>query len=187
MKKPRIQDDAFDEFNELIGHDYKLAQQMYDIRRNFESSNIWLYLGGDSIDKSFAKIGITMGDLTSRSYSSARPTFYLFCAFKFKYNLTKNEVKEIEQDILSRIDRLYFDENGSKRLFHYESGEISECFQNIDFIQFYKDLHFEIINHHRNSFVICDYAHQAEYVYCIFNKHLDNSDNRYYEMILQPY
>lgn len=190
MKKPQIRDE-YDWYDEHTGRDYKLEQQIHNIRQNFESTTKWLYLGADIKDLNFAKIGITEGDLASRSYSSARPTYYLFCAFKFDYRASREEIKRVENDLLSRIDRLHRDKRGnSKRLIHFESGQLSECFHPVDFLEFYKDVHSIIYTHHHNNFVIsglysefdvCD----GEFVDCILNPRLDNRDNKYLNMILQ--
>ncbi len=181
----------FEGFERSYESDYKLQYLENEVIRNYKSTKKWLYLGADCCNKNFAKIGITEGDLSSRSYSSARPSYYLFCAFKFCHNISEPEMKSVENDILLRIDALHRDRfNNSKRLFHYESGRLSECFEPVDFFQFYKDLHSEIINHHRNSFVIVGYEDEsggceAEFVDCIFNPRVDNSDNKYIKMILQ--
>ena len=190
MKKPLISDE-FDWYDEYFGRDYKLEQQMHHIRQNFESTDKWLYLGADSLDSSFAKIGITMGDLRSRSYSSARPSYFLFCAFKFDIFITPQKMKKVEDEILSKFDQIFVDdEERSKRMVHFESGKISECYSNINFFDFYKVLHAEIYNEHRNSFVISGYEDElgndeGEFVECIFNSRLPNPHRSYIDMILQ--
>lgn len=158
---------------------------------NFESLDRWLYLGADALDNSFAKIGMTMGDLASRSYSSTRPGYFLFCAFKFTHNISMQEVKCIEGDVLSRIDGLHRNVDGStKRMTHYESGLPSECFFPVDFFTFYKDLHDEIYDHHRSSFVISGYENEygiddGEFVDCIFNLRHKKHHDEYIKMILR--
>lgn len=171
--------------------DYKLEQLEWGTQRNFESIDKWLYLGVDNLDVNFAKIGITMGDLASRSYSSSRPSYYLFCAFKCKYNISQQDLKRIEEDVLSRIDYLYRNSNGStKRMIHFESGALSECFYPVNFLDFYKDVHREIYEHHRSSFVICGLENEiggddGEFVDCIFNPKIRMHQNSYIRMILQ--
>ncbi|KQW88165.1 hypothetical protein ASC84_12360 [Acinetobacter sp. Root1280] len=147
--KKREVNEEYDWYYEDTGRDYKLQHQINDIRNNFESISNWLYLGADANDQSFVKIGITTGDLRSRSYSSARPTYYLFCAFKFKYNLSRLEMESVEGDILTRMENIYCNRpNHANRLNHFESGRVSECFQPVDFYNFYKDLHMEILEYH---------------------------------------
>lgn len=187
MKKPQIRDE-YDWYDEHTGRDYKLEQQIHNIRQNFESTTNWLYLGTDFQDPGFVKIGITTNDLSSRSSSSARPSYYLFCAFKFQYNISKQEMERIEEDVLSRMEGIYCTwPHYAKRLNHYESGRISECFQHVDFLRFFKDFHFEIYENHRNSFVICGYEDYGEFVDCIFNDRNDVSDQEYIEMIVQAF
>ncbi|MFC4346130.1 hypothetical protein [Cupriavidus numazuensis] len=188
MKKKIISYERFDLFSR---DDYKLEHVEQEAGRNFESLDKWLYLGADILDKNFAKIGMTMGDLASRSYSSTRPSYYLFCAFKFKHNISMQDVKRVENDVLLRIDCLHRNvDASSKRMIHYESGQLSECFYPVDFFDFYKDVHFEIYDRHRDSFVICGYENEfgmddGEFVDCIFNSHQKNLHNEYIKIILQ--
>lgn len=188
MKKKITPYEGFDTFS---GGDYKIEYVEQETRRNFESTDKWLYLGADILDANFAKIGMTWGDLTSRSYSSSRPSYYLFCAFKFKYNISIDEVKRVENAVLSRIDEWHRNQDGSsKRMVHYESGRPSECFYPVDFFNFYKDVHLEIYDHHRDSFVICGNENgfgidEGEFVYCIFNSRQNERHNEYIQMILQ--
>lgn len=190
MKKEKVKEE-FDWYDEYSERDYKLEQLIHDSRQNFESTTKWLYLGADIIDPYFAKIGITTGDLASRSYSSARPTFYLFCAFKFDYRVSVEEIKRVENDLLHRLDEYYCDEYGrSKRLTHYESGKLSECYYPVDFFKFYQDVHHVIYTHHSNSFVIAGLYNdfdvcEGEFVECIFNPRVDNINNKYVNMILE--
>lgn len=188
MKKKII---PYEEFDTFSGGDYKLEHVEQEAKRNFESTEKWLYLGADILDTNFAKIGMTMGDLASRSYASARPGYYLFCAFKFKHNISAQDVKRVENDVLRKIDCLHRNvDNSSKRVVHYESGQLSECFYPVNFFDFYKDVHFEIYNHHRDSFVICGYEDEfgmgvGEFVDCIFNARQNERHDEYRKMILQ--
>lgn len=101
------------------------------------------------------------------------------------------EVKYVEVDVLSRLDRLHRNEDGSsKRMIHYESGLLSECFYPVDFFAFFKDLHNEIYDNHRGSFVISGYENEyglddGEFVDCIFNPRQFNRHNEYIKMILR--
>lgn len=47
-----------------------------------------------------------MDDLGSQSYSSANPSYYLFCAFKYRDDITKAEV-EILNEVHSNISNAY--------------------------------------------------------------------------------
>jgi len=192
MRKPQVSEEVLDELFFDDGCDYKMSQLIHDNRESFASVDKWLYLGADNRNSNFAKVGITGGNLTSRSYSSANPTYYLFCAFKFKHNVSKVDMKIVEDDVLSKLDKYWLDEYEiSKRLCHYESNVLSECFDNVDFEDFYKNLHHLIYTHHRAKFEISGYQANdfdegdQEFVYCIFNKKLPKSENVYIEMILQ--
>lgn len=185
MKKEKVFLDNF-----VQSTDYKLEYVELETKRNFESIEKWLYLGADAKNLNFAKIGITMGDLSSRSYSSGNPNYYLFCAFKCKYNLSQLELKNIEEDILMRFEEIYTNDDGStKRLKHYESDFSSECFYPVNFLEFFINLHLEIYQSHRNSFVICGFDDgfggvDAEFIDCIFSPKIGNK-NKYIKMILQ--
>lgn len=171
--------------------DYKLEYVEQEMQRDFESVDKWLYLGADCLDHTFAKVGMTMGDLSSRSYSSSHPSYYLFCAFKCKDKISLVDIKRIENDVLSRIDSLHRNSNGSsKRMKHFESGALSECFSPVDFPQFYRDVHDAIYDHHRNDFVISGWVNNdgvddGEFVDCIFNKKIMRNYQQYMRMILR--
>ncbi len=187
MKKPLVPEDILDDYFFDDGSDYKMSQLLHDGRENFASVDKWLYLGADNRNSTFAKVGITGGDLASRSYSSANPSYYLFCAFQFKYNITKADMKLVEDDILSKLDEYWV----SKRLYHYESNILSECYDDVDFEQIFKDLHYLIYSRHREKFQISGYQandfdeSDCEFVCCIFNKRLPKKLSTYVEMILQ--
>ena len=192
MRKPLIPEDILDEYFYDDGHDYKMSVVIQDNRRSFASVSKWLYLGADDRDPNFAKVGITEGNLASRSYSSANPRYYLFCAFKFNYKISKEDMEFVENDILSKLENNWCGGDGrSKRLRHYESNVLSECFEDVDFINFYQDLHRLIYTYHRDKFEISGYQANefdegdAEFVTCIFNKRLPKKENVYIEMILQ--
>lgn len=183
----------FEGFDSCSNKDYKQAFVENETRNNFESINNWLYLGTDILDPSFVKVGITTGDLSSRSYSSARPSYYIFCAFKFKYNISRNEMENIEHDILNQMEKIYcYNPYCATRLLHFDSRQVSECFYPVNFFNFYKDLHFQIYDNHRESFVISGYEDYGEFVDCIFNPRRVNSDSDLkpmdmIEMIVQSY
>ena len=147
--------------------------------------------GTDYLDKTFAKVGMTMGDLTSRSYSSSRPSYYLFCAFKCKEKISLADVKRIENDVLARIDWMHrYPDGSSKRMNHFESGALSECFWPVDFFKFYRDVHDAIYENHRNDFVISGWENNygiddGEFVDCIFNKKVMQNYQEYIRIILR--
>ena len=187
MKKEKVFLDNF-----VTSDDYKLEHVETEIRNNFESVERWLYLGRDAVDPNFVKIGLTMGELPSRSYSSANPDYHLFCAFKCKYNISEIELKNVEEEILVRLESIHRNGDGStKRLRHYESGLPSECFRPVDFLEFFIDLHYEIYENYRNNFVISAWENEdgqidGEFVDCIFNKKIKLEDrNKFIKMILQ--
>ncbi|WEI20115.1 hypothetical protein PY247_10565 [Acinetobacter proteolyticus] len=188
MKKPITIFNGFDSWHD---GDYKLEYLIKETVQNFESVDKWLYLGADIGNPLFAKIGITKGDLSSRSYSSANPNYHIFCAFKFIHNISKEEIEAVESHVLSRMDSLFIKPNGtSTRMYHYESQAKSECYFPVDFFQFYKLLHYEILTNHRNFFVICDYEMEyagvvGEFVSCIFNPRRVINPDDYIQMIIQ--
>lgn len=189
MRKPRVF--VPDDF--VSSNDYKLWYSENEIKNNYESLHGWIYLGADAKNKNFAKIGLTMGDLASRSYSSSNPNYYLFCAFKCKHDISKDKLEIIEGKILGKIEELHKNRDGSSaRMRHYESGFLSECFDPVSFLDFFKDLHLEIYENHRNDFVTCewweDHSLESEgtFVDCIFNPKISLKErNSYIRMILQ--
>jgi hypothetical protein len=174
----------------ILSDDYKLAHVEMEMIKTFESTERWLYLGADATNPNFARIGITMGDLRSRSYSSANPNYYLFCAFKCKPELSVADLKNMEDVILARFQNYYINYDGStKRSFFYESGLLSDCFYKIDFLDFFVNLHSEIYQNYRSNFVTCGMEDEfggevGEFVDCIFNRKVENQ-NRYIRMIVQ--
>ncbi|NNH76518.1 hypothetical protein HLH17_02225 [Acinetobacter sp. ANC 5380] len=145
----------------------------------------WLYLGADGRDPSFAKVGITEGDLSSRSYSSENPSYYLFCAFKFRRNITVEEIKRIEKEVTDWLDKVH----DIERMRHFESQRLSECYQGIDFIIFFRDLHYTLYTQHYDNFMTTQYVDQGggvgSIVDCVFNKHVMHNWREYTEMIVQ--
>jgi len=154
---------------------------MHDAIQDLESVDKWLYLGADISNPNWAKLGITLGDLRSRSYSSANPNYYIFCAFKFKHNVTKEQVMFVEEQLLNKFDLIFQDAYGnSARLRHYESQQLSECYWPIDFSCFLDNLHHELFNNYSSYFVIQGYENEigdvdASTVECVFNPTLDQA------------
>lgn len=157
------------------GDDYKIEQLVHDTTQNLESVKKWLYLGADISNPNWAKIGITAGDLSTRSYSSANPNYYIFCAFQFNYNVSENLMRWVEAQLLNTLDLEFKDWYGQPlRLRHYESGKLSECYHSINFEHFLLSLHDKIYHDHGNYFVLCEYENEVgvtdgAYALCFFN------------------
>lgn len=170
-------------------NDYKMQSILSENKKIFESTEKWLYLVADDANENYAKIGITMGDLQSRSYSSANPRYYIFCAFKCRYDIKKEQLERIESEVLKALDRRYtYDDGTTKRMLHFESKRPSECYNDIDFMDFFINLHDELYNHHSNYFLIgglengCGHD-MGELLDCDFNSHI--SIEKAYELRLQ--
>lgn len=171
---------------------YKMESIHNQSKENFESVVNWLYLGADLYDNGYAKIGLTMGDLRTRSSSSANPNFYIFCAFKCKSNITKPEINEIEKNALKYLERLFIYDNGStKRASHADSGRMSECFYHIDFIEVFTEFHNYLYDHYANYFNRAGFesnpdVYEGEYLFCQFTDRISQDEtNRYIRMLLQ--
>lgn len=122
--------------------DYKMQHVMTEAKKNFESIEKWLYVGANINNKRYAKLGITEGNLQSRSYATQEPGYYIFCAFKCNYNISKQDLEIIEHEILSYLDNVFVDGNGtSKRMRHFESNKLSECFHDVSFDDFLHCVH----------------------------------------------
>lgn len=178
-------------YNLEIPDDYKIAQVMKRDKANFESPNIWFYLGADLRNPNFAKVGITMGDLRSRSYSSANPNYYLFCAFQCDQSTDTKQLTDIENSALSYLDRVFAWDNGqTKRVRHMESQHLSECYYDINFDDFFACLHDYLLDHHERYFQSVEYDYgEALHGYalsCEFNPRLELNDRRrFLRMILR--
>lgn len=129
--------------------DYKAAYVQGRDKANFESPNIWIYLGADIRDPSYAKVGLTMGDLSSRSYSSANPHYHIFCAFQCVVGTTGEQLKRIEEGALAYLDSMF----PKRRAYHYESQRLSECYYDIDFEDFFIEIHNYLLDKHPSSFM----------------------------------
>lgn len=171
---------------------YKTEYIHNQSRENFESVVNWLYLGADIRDIGYAKIGLTMGDLSTRSSSPANPNYYIFCAFKCRSNITKLQISEIEKNTLKHLESVFSHDNGStKRAPHADSGRMSECFYDVDFIEVFTELHNYIYDNYANYFNLAVFETypgitDGEYVYCQFNDRISlDETNRYIRMILQ--
>ncbi|MBA0179167.1 hypothetical protein H0251_05860 [Pectobacterium carotovorum] len=171
--------------------DYKTEWLYKRDKENFESTDKWIYLGADAKNPNYAKVGITMGDLVSRSYSSANPYFYLFCAFQCVQSTTKSQLEEIERSAHCYLDRVFTNRDGStKRVHHFESGRISECYYDIDFNDFLQQFHGYLFDNHSRYFSCSGFEINGsivgDYLRCEFNQHISLEQRNYYiNMILR--
>lgn len=172
--------------------DYKMDQQYHDSKENYESRDGWIYLGADHRDSSFAKVGMTMKDLTSRSSSSTHPSYYIFCAFKCDYRISKNQLLNIEKGALKHLDSIYINKNGTTmRANHSESNRPSECFYDIDFEILFVDLHAYLYKNYYRDFVIVGLGDnpddiEGEHIDCDFHRKMKRREiNMYKRLILQ--
>lgn len=171
---------------------YKMEFLHDQAKENFESTKKWIYLGASATDIGFAKVGMTMGNLTTRSSSSENPRYFLFCAFKCIDNITKTQLKAIETDALSYLESNFIREDGlSKRATHHESARLSECFYNVDFLEFFRALHSYLYETHRRWFSVCNFGSECgidegDFLDCEFNSQMSRSEiNKHIRMILQ--
>lgn len=174
-----------------VDDDYKAAAIYDRDKENFESLVKCLYLGADSKNAAFAKIGITMGNLASRSYSSSNPGYYLFCAFQCTANTTKAQLENVEKSVLSYLDKVFTREDGTtKREPHFESQRISECYYDIDFEELFKCLHDYLYDKHIHHFTTHGFrigdSEQGVHLSCHFNQCIPQEvQNQYKGIILQ--
>ncbi|OAD97861.1 hypothetical protein [Pantoea sp. OXWO6B1] len=136
--------------------DYKMAVGMERDKANFESSNIWIYLGADKRDTCYAKVGLTLGDLRSRSYSSANPHYHIFCAFQCVVGTTGEQLRKIEKGALAFLDSMF----PKRRAYHYESQILSECYYDINFSDFFVLLHDYLRDNHPNNFMEVEHLNE---------------------------
>ena len=158
-----IDDSEFEFEIEIQDLDYKTEQLMHDAIQNLQNVRKWLYLGADISNREWVKIGITTGDLRSRSYSSANPNYYIFCAFQFNYNVTMKEMRRVELDMHNKFDRYFISQYGSsRRLNHFESGRPSECYCPVDFLFVLEDLHYELFHNYSLYFSKIGYENEID-------------------------
>ncbi len=174
--------------------DYKMKHVMERDKVNFESDRIWLYVGADYRNATYAKVGITMGDLRSRSYSSANPNYFLFCAFQCYPTTTKAELEGIETRVLACLDDVFTYDNGqTKRARHFESQRLSECYYDIHFEDFFACLHDYLWDRESRHFMTDEYvdSNDISVVYggvisFLFNDRIpDNVRRRFLRMIVR--
>lgn len=173
---------------EIPDDDYKLAEVMERHKANFESPNIWFYVGADSANPSFAKVGITMGDLRSRSYSSSNPNYYLFCAFQCDQGTTKSQLESIERKALAYLDDVF----PGTRARHSESQRLSECYYDIDFEDFFVTLHDYLLDNHCSNFQTASFENEVgiEEGYALaweFNPCLSRAEQRRFRNLILRY
>lgn len=161
--------------------DHEIKLMMHNTMQDITSTDKWLYLGADITNSNWAKIGITSGNLSSRSYSSANPNYYIFCAFQFKHNVTKEQMRIVEKQLLYKFDQTFIDLQGnSLRLRHYESKNLSECYYPINFIYLLDILHSELYHNHSCNFITHEYENDFGGIYggavaCVFSPTLDQA------------
>lgn len=174
---------------------YKMEAVHERSERDFESVTGWLYLGADIVDKTFAKVGYTLGDLTARSSSSSNPNYYIFCAFKCVHDITKARIREIEQAALNYLDSLFCDSVGiTNRRFHAESGVLSECYYKVDFRSFFIRYHNFLYDSFSNDFLISGFytdfdeeeVWEGDFIDCEFHKLMSRAEiNQWIRSVLQ--
>lgn len=171
---------------------YKMESVYNESKENFESTKKWLYLGASARDSEFVKVGITMGDLTTRSSSSENPGYYLFCAFKCRSNISRSQLEEIEKSALSYLEKVFAYPDGlTKRAFHHDSRRSSECFYDVNFCDFFGELHYYLYENHCNYFMRHGFENElggdeGDFLDCEFNGRLSRDEiNRWIRIILQ--
>lgn len=175
--------------------DYKMAHVKQESLRELESIDGWVYIGANAANPRAAKLGITTGNLASRSYSSGNPDFFIFCAFKCKHNISPEMLVSIEKKLLLKFDEIYVDENGtSKRKRHYETGKLSEWYYEVDFIEFFLRVNYELYERFQHSFVVGDFYEgvgDEEFTHkvgdtldCMFNRRIPEEQKRKYRRML---
>jgi hypothetical protein len=92
--------------------------------------------------------------------------------------------------VLERLDGLFrYDYGASKRMYQYESGALSECYQNIIFQEFFVTLHQGIYDGFRHNSFISEMVNEigmgyGEFVGCLFSHKIP--DRKYFrDMIIQ--
>lgn len=172
--------------------DYKMEFIHNESKAEFESTEKWLYLGANARDSEFAKVGITMGDLTSRSSSSESPSYFLFCAFKCRNNIEISKLNEIENRALKHLEEVFvYDDGSTKRAVHHESKRMSECFYDVDFLNFFAELHYFLHENYRSDFSPMGYENEVgvddgEFLDCEFHSRMTLEErNKHIRMILQ--
>jgi len=84
-------------------------------------SNNWIYVGADTNDHQWSKVGKTTLGLHTRHTSSQRPGYFIFTA----YNITNGDVHKIESDLLNHLENM----QDIERQNHFSTGSKSECFR----------------------------------------------------------
>lgn len=166
--------------------DYKMEAIIEKNAREFESTEGWIYLGADISNPGYARIGMTKGDLRSRSYSSANANYYLFCAFKCKPEVHESQIKAIEDEVLRQFQYRYVHPDGTtKRAIFHESGRYSDCFYDVSFEEFFIDLHQLLYTSYRRFFstwIVEQY--EGITIQYLFNPKVPNH-KKYVKMLLQ--
>lgn len=118
-------------------------------------------------------------------------SYYLFCAFKCRNDITKTEIENIERSAFEYLERVFTNEDGtSNRARHAESGRLSECFYNINFTDFFISYHDYLYDKYRNEFIVCVFENElgedeGEFLDCEFNQRFTQQEiNKLIRMIL---
>ncbi|MET4862870.1 hypothetical protein [Morganella morganii] len=171
--------------------DYKMEWSHDQAVRNYESVKGWIYIGLDNYVSNRAKVGLTMGDLSSRSSSSGNPGLLLFCAFKCRHDITGVQLRSIEEDLIARLDLIYTDKDGkSLRMRHFESQKLSEWYGHIDTYAFVQNVHYILYRYHYNDFLAVELENDFGtidgcYLDCIFNEcYTQEEQANFREMLL---
>lgn len=102
--------------------DYKIQYLRNEHNRQFSSTEAWIYIGIDTDRMDMFKIGLTTGKLNTRDTSSQNPFYTILTGFKVKVGISKSEIREIEQTVLTEVAECY------ERINLYNSGNVSEWF-----------------------------------------------------------
>lgn len=160
--------------------DYKMEIMHEHDKRNFESREKWFYVGADLFHKNRVKVGITMGDLGSRSYSSGNPDYFLYCAFKCQDSISKEQLRTIEMDVLKGLDIAY----ANQRMMHAESQYRSEWYRDVKFDDFVIYVHRLLFKNHRSFFIIegleSHWDTNYDLIACLFNKRYTIEQQQHY-------
>jgi len=177
---------------EIPDDDYKMAAVMIRDKVNFESPYKWVYVGADARSPGDAKVGITMDDLRSRSYSTGNPGYYLLCAFQCDQRITQQQLEDIERSAMNYLDRVFVDDNGiTKRVRHWESQRLSEWYYGINFEEFFVRVHDFLYDNYSTYFLVDAYTNElgemdGQALSWFFNPQLEPGvSERYLRMILR--
>jgi hypothetical protein len=68
---------------------------------------------------------------------------------------------------------LTYDDGATKRALHHESEKMSECFYDVDFIEFFETLHHYLYEKHSRDFVLSEFENDdGVFIDCEFNSRM---------------